>query len=275
MWSALVVCALLTACARPGGHPSPIGTLEPSITQSSAEPTKPPPNDACKLLTAEEREDLMGIPMNAEAPVRPANGTQECIWTRSRYESAQAAIKVIALEGSTWAQQARPQIARALGVQAGNRSLVNKLEQALADLSNAPTELSDERICEIYFLYSEAYGLQRTEELLFYGSIGAIPAVFAASCEGGRVVMAGFGEYGLRGSIAANHAAGRLLEAATGRAAEVLRDAEADADDNGTTDAEGTTEGGTSTDDESPGPEPSPDEADEADEADSEGEEDS
>jgi hypothetical protein len=199
--------------------------------------------------------------MNAEAPVRPANGTQECIWTRSKYESAQAAIKVIALEGSTWAQQARPQIARALGVQAGNRSLVNKLEQALADLSNAPTELSDERICEIYFLYSEAYGLQRTEELLFYGSIGAIPAVFAASCEGGRVVMAGFGEYGLRGSIAANHGATRLMEAAKDRAADVLRDAGAN-DDDGSSDDEAD---GTADDEES-----SPDEADSEDEEDSE-----
>lgn len=247
MWSALVACALLTACTGTNGKPSPIGTLEPSITQSSAEPTKPPPNDACKLLTAEEREDLMGMPMNAEAPVRPANGTQECVWTRSKYESAQAAIKVIALEGTTWAQVARPQIARALGVQAANGTLTKKLESALADLSTAPTELSDERICEIYFLYSEAYGLQQTEELLFYGSIGAIPAVFAASCEGGRVVMAGFGEYGLRGSIAANHAAGRLLDAAKGRAAEVLADADAGADEDET---------GTDDGDESPSPAP-------------------
>jgi hypothetical protein len=254
-WSVLVVCALLTACAGPGGNPQPIGTLEPSITQSSPEPSKPEPNSACKMLTSEEREDLGHLSMDAEVPVKPAIGTEECVWTHSLTEPARAAIRVIALEGSTWAGVARPQIGRALG-QSTNRTLIRKLEQALVDLSNA-TELTDERICEIYFTYTEAYGMARAEELLFYGSIGALPAVFAASCEDGRVVMAGFGEYGLRGSIAANHAATRLLEAAKDRADEVLRDAEAD--DEGTTEDDAGADG-----EESPDPEPSPNEADES-----------
>lgn len=266
-WSALALCAALAACAPPDLGPTPTGTLEPRITESSPQAPKPKPNDACKLLTAEEREDLMGMSMDAEVPVMPLGGTEECIWTHSLNEPARSAIRVTALNGAAWAQVARPQVVRAIGNPATRRDLADDLEDALVDLAS-PTELTDERTCEIYLMFSEAYGLTRTEELLFYGNIGAMPAVFAASCEGGRIVMAGFGEYGLRGSIAANHAAARLVDAAKSRAADVLSGTTPDE----AADGEGAADGEDG--DESPSPDPA--QADEADtEADAEAEEDS
>lgn len=256
-WVALVVCAVLSACAPPDVGPTPNGTLEPSITESSPEPPKRAPNEACALLTAAEREDLMGMAMNAEVPVKPLNGTQECIWTRSLNEPARSAIRVVALNGTTWSQVARPQIVRAIAQPSTSRALAKKLRAAMADLSSSPTLLTDERICEIYLLVTEAYGLHRSEDMVYYGALGAMPAVYAASCEEGRIVLAGFGEYGLRGSIAANHAAFRLVDAADDRAADLL--GTEDAPDSDAEDEDEEADAG----DEPPSPDSSPGEADE------------
>lgn len=268
-WAAAMVCAVMTSCTQTAQQPRPSGTLEPSITESSPEPTRRPPSDACKLLTSEEREEVGRMSMDAEIPANPIAGTEECIWTHSANQPARSAIRVIASNGQSWIKAARPQIARAIAHPATSKSLDRKLQKALVELAAADAnDLTDERICEIYLLFAESRGMHRSEDMLFAGSIGAMPAVYAASCDRGVVIMAGFGEYGLRGSIAVNHAVFRLVEAANDRAAEVLGDGAAGPEEpaNGTADEEGAE----ADEDASPSPEPSPSETDEADPEDEE-----
>lgn len=202
--------------------------------------------------------------MDAEVAVRPVAGTEECVWTHSLKEPARSAIRVIAVNGQSWARQARPQIIKAINHSAANKALNQKLEKALGDVSDTSKELTDERICEIYLLFTETRGMQRTDNLLLTGTIGSIPAVYAAACSEGYIVLAGFGEYGMRGSIAINHAVFRLVEAASERTDEVF-------EGTGNPEANGAEQGDTgdeadaaADDDASPSPEP-PTAADESD----------
>lgn len=190
--------------------------------------------------------------MDAEVPVRPTAGTEECIWTHSLTEPARSAIRVIAVRGRRWAEVARPQLIKAISHPSTGKAQDRKLKAALAELSSDNEDLTNERICEIYLLFTESRGMQRTDALLLTGSIGSMPAVYAASCGQGTVVLAGFGEYGLRGSIAINHAVFRLVEAASDRAAEVYGAADSADAETGEADNEGDAD-----EDASPSPEPS------------------
>jgi hypothetical protein len=253
-----VVACVLAACSAPADNPRPSRTLEPSVTESSAKPEPFVPSEACKLLTSEEREEVGRISMDAEVPVRAIEGTQECVWTHSRTQPARSAIRVIASNGQTWIKAARPQLIRAIAHPATSKSLGRKLKAALDEIASGK-ELTDERICEMYLLFAESRGMHRSEDMLFAGAIGSMPAVYAASCDQGTVIMAGFGEYGLRGSIALSHAVFRLVEAANARAPEVLGGTTTD-DQDGTA-----TEDDAGDEDASPGPEPSATEPDEGD----------
>ena len=265
---AVVLACALAACSAPAKNPRPSGTLEPSITASSAEPKQFKPSDACKLLTSEEREEVGRMSMDAEIAVRPIEGTEECVWTHSASQPASSAIRIIASNGQTWIKAARPQIVRALAHPATSKSLGRKLKAALVELASTD-ELTDKRICEIYLLFAESRGMHRSEDMLFAGAIGSMPAVYAASCDQGTVIMAGYGEYGLRGSIALSHAVFRLVEDANERAPEVLGYGKTDGSepDDGTTNEDGTADEGDTPDgeDASPSPEPSPSETDDSD----------
>jgi hypothetical protein len=240
-WAGLLACALMAACSPTAQNARPDGTLEPTLTESSAMPTsRPKPSRACKLLTSEERSDLVRMSMDALVPVRPVSGTEECIWTHSLSEPARSAIRVIAVDGRAWAQVARPQLIKAINHPSTDSAQDRKLRKALVELSTEGEDVTDERICEIYLLFTESRGMQRTDDLLLTGTIGSMPAVYAASCDQGTVVLAGFGEYGIRGSIAINHAVFRLVDAASGRVGEVLNDAATDEDGTDPTDEDGT-----------------------------------
>ena len=254
----MLACALLTACAPEAQLPRPDGTREPSLTESSAEPPRFEPSEACKLLTSEEREELGGVTLDAEVPVRPIAGTQECIWTHSAAEPARSAIRVVASIGQTWVRAAQPQIVRAIAHPSTDKASAKKLKAALVDLESNK-KLDEERVCEIYLLLVESRGMTKAEDMRYAGSIGSMPAFFAASCNDGFLMMAGYGEYGLRGSIALNNAVGRLVEAANDRAPEVLGDGSAEGQER----EDGTATEGDSTDDEDASPEPSPSETDE------------
>ncbi len=202
--------------------------------------------------------------MDAEIPANPIAGTEECIWTHSANQPARSAIRVIVSNGQAWIKAARPQIVLAIAHPSTSKALDRKLQNALIELASTnANDLTDERICEIYLLFVESRGMHRSEDMLFAGSIGAMPAVYAASCDQGIVIMAGFGEYGLRGSIAVNHAVFRLVEAANERAPEVLDYEATDGQEqeDGTADEEDAA----ADEDASPSPEPSPSETDEAD----------
>lgn len=253
-WAVLVAC-VLAACSAPADNPRPNGTLEPSVIESSAKPEKFVPSEACKLLTSEEREEVGRISMDAEVPVRAIEGTQECVWTHSRTQPARSAIRVIASNGQVWIKAARPQLIRAIAHPSTSKSLGRKLKAALDEIASGD-ELTDERICEIYLLFTESRGMTRSEDMLFAGAIGSMPAVYAASCDQGTIIMAGFGEYGLRGSIALSHAVFRLVEAANERAPEVLGATATD-------DQDGTATEDDADEDASPSPEPTePDDED-------------
>lgn len=246
----VLVCVALTSCNRGSTEPHPTRTLEPSITESSPIPTANADNPACDLLTAKERSDLAGYALDAEVPVRPDPGTEECVWVRSLQQSSRAAIRVVALRTPIWSRQIAPQIRDAIVKPTTGRSLRVELEKALAELVADPDGLSSERTCETYVLLAKSRGADLGIDQVGYGQIGALPAAYAVTCEGGIMTLAGYGEYGLGQSLALNRGVIKLAEAASARAAEEL----------GTGDGGDTATG----EDASPSPEPAPGEADEA-----------
>lgn len=185
-------------------------------------PTADKNNVACTLLTARERQDLSGYPMNAELPVRPEAGTQECVWVRSLREPARAAIRVVAFSTPTWSRQVVPQIRAAIGNPKTSRPLAAKLEGALADLLANPDGLPTEQVCETYILLAESRGAKLGVDQVAYLRIGAMPAAFSVTCADDTMTIAGYGEYGIRPSLGLNRAVTRLVEAASERAAEAL-----------------------------------------------------
>lgn len=264
----ILVCAALTSCNRAAPEPRPGRTLEPSITESSPMPTANPDNPACTLLSKKDRSDLVGYSMDAEVPVRPDPGTEECIWVHSLREPARAAVRVTALSTLTWARQVAPQIRAAIVKPTTGKALRVKLEAALADLIAGAEELPTEKACEAYLLLAESHGAVRTDQRVYYASIGGMPAAFGIACEDGIMTIVGYGEYGVGPSLALNRGVTNLATVASERAAEALGGADGDAEE-GADAEERAADGDAGTDeDASPNPEPSPTETDEADSGD-------
>lgn len=227
---ALLTCALLASCAPTDKEPRPSGTLQPRMTESSPMPTADKNNVACTLLTASERAASTGYAMNAELPVRPEPGTEECVWVRSLRQPPRAAIRVVALSTPVWSRQIGPQIRAAITSPNTSTRLAAKLEAALTDMLANPDGLPTERVCETYILLAESRGAKLGVDQVAYMRIGAMPAAFSVSCEDGIMTIAGYGEYGVRPSLALNRVVTRLVEAASGRAAEALENAAIDDD---------------------------------------------
>ncbi|HUS21015.1 MAG TPA: hypothetical protein VMZ66_03275 [Aeromicrobium sp.] len=155
-----------------------------------------------------------------------------------------------------WARQAAPQITAAIAQPTTKKSLRAKLEAALVKLINGADELPAEEVCEVYLLLAEANGATRSDEQVYYGWIGAMPAAFGTACEGGIMTIAGYGEYGIRPSLALNRGVAKLAGTASERAAESLAHVDHDGDDQESRSPEDSASDG----DASPSPEPSPSE---------------
>lgn len=216
----MLICVSLAACARDGDEPRPTGTLEPSIIESSSLPTNIPDNNACDLLTAENRAALPGYSMDERVPVEAQPGTEECVWVHSVRRPVRAAIRLIALHARLWASQAASQVYAASRDPRVSRSDAEKLKKARNELIRNAHRLPPERICEIYLLSFEARGFIRDSDLTFFGGMGSMPAAYAISCENGVLTIVGYGEYGLRPSVAVQHAVLRLVNAAADRVPE-------------------------------------------------------
>lgn len=261
-----LVCATLASCTRAAPEPHPDHTLEPSITESSPMPTANPDNPACTLLTKKDRSDLVGYSMDAEAPVRPARGTAECIWVHSLHESVRAAIRVVAFSGQVWARYLRPQIRAAMLQPNTGKQLTEKLEKLWKELGKSGGRLPADEICPTYLLLAEARGAIRNGDTLFYATIGSMTAAYAMACEDGNMLLVGYGEYGIGPSIALQNGVLRLLAAAEENAGDIFEVVGSelppsdDSDETGS--ASPTPESGEDTTDEdaSPSPEPSPSE---------------
>ena len=249
----LLACATLVGCTRSDPDPRPNRTIEPSITESSPMPTANPDNVACDLLTADERSTVAGYSMNAEMPVKPQPGTDQCIWVQSVRQPARAAIRVVVFSTQVWLRQLVPQLQAVIASPDTNKKLVAKLEDAMEDVLADPDGLSDDQVCATYVLLVESRGSMMGFERVYYANIGAMPAAFSVMCSEGVIVEAGYGEYGVQPSFALSRAVVRLTEAAAERAAELPE--LADADGAGDTPEDATD--GT--------PEPSPTETEEAD----------
>jgi len=221
-------------------------------------PTANPDNPACRLLSKKDRFDLVGYSMDAEVPVRPEPGTVECVWVRSLRQPARAAIRVVAFSTPVWSRQVVPQLREAIRSPTTDKALAAKLEDALQELLANPDGLSSERACETYVLLAKSHGSSLDVGDVGFGTIGAMPAAFGLTCRDGILTRAGYGEYGIRPSVALFRGVTRLVEAASERAADALGTTEGSVPDTTDDDA-------AETEDASPSPEPSPSETDEAD----------
>jgi len=224
-------------------------------------PTADKNNVACTLLTRKERADLAGYSLNAEVPVRPDPGTEECIWVHSLREPVRSAVRVTALSTLVWARQVAPQIRAAIVKPTTGKALKAKLEAALVDLIAGGDKVPTEKACEAYLLLAESHGAVRSDQRVFYATIGAMPAAFGIACEDGILTIAGYGEFGLGPSLALHRGVTKLADAASERAAEALAKADGDADDT----ESASPEDSATDEDASPSPEPSPSETDDTD----------
>lgn len=216
--AAVLAVGFLTACERYEDDPKTTRTLEPALTESSPEPTTAPDNRACKLLSANEREAVPGFTMNDVVPVVQQAGTNECVWVHSRRENVRSAIRLVALSAREWAPSALANVNRAIASPTTLQSNRVKLRAARAELIKGALTLPPERICEIYLLSFEGERKFRISDLTYYGTIGALTAAYAVSCRDGIMIIAGYGELGLRPSLAVQHAVAKLAGLAARRA---------------------------------------------------------
>lgn len=233
--AAVLAVGSLAACERGTREPHPTTTLEPSITESSVIPTVAPDNRACSLLSKAERQAVPGYSMNDTVPVIQDPGTSECVWIHSRRQYVKSAIRVIALSAREWAPTAVDTVTRAMISPRTDPASVPKLKRARAELLRGALKLPPERICEIYLLGYSVQGFDRTSDLTAYGRIGALPAAFAVSCDNGILVIAGYGELGLRPSLAVQHAVAKLAALAAERAPKYFEASTADSTDGAAT----------------------------------------
>ena len=227
-------------------------------------PTVNPNNPACTLLTKKDRYEMVGYSLNAEVPVNPDPGTEECMWVHSLREPAQSVVSVTVVSTATWALKVSPQLRVAIGKPTTGKALRAKLKAVLKKLIIRGDKLPTKEVCEAYVLLAESHGATRADQQVFYGRIGAMPAAFGMSCEEGIMTIAGYGEYGVGQSLALNRSVTKLAATASNRAPKALAQREPGA---GETESPSPEASG-SDEDASPSPEPSPTET----ESDSDGE---
>lgn len=219
-------------------------------------PTVNPNNPACTVLTNKDRSDMVGYSLNAEVPVNPDPGTEECMWVHSLREPAQSVVSVTVVSTATWALKVSPQLRVAIGKPTTGKALRAKLKAVLKKLIIRRDKLPTKEVCEAYVLLAESHGATRSDQQVFYGRIGAMPAAFGMACEEGIMTIAGYGEYGVGQSLALNRSVTKLAATASERAPEALGQGHADLDG---TESPSPSAGG-SDEDASPSPEPSPSE---------------
>lgn len=219
---ALACLVALTACGSGDETPVATHTREPGLTSSSSGAPEVS-RVACSLLKADERQSLAGTTMNVVVPaVTPKAVRRECQWVHSLKGTAQSTIKLTAFTTESWAGEARPLVTNTLRNPRLGPAIVKKLRKASRDLAAGPSKLSSDRICEIYWLVTQANAYHKGTEVLVNGYIGQMRAVNASACSDGVVTVLGYGEYGLKPSLVLYRSVVSLRKVAHERAVEEL-----------------------------------------------------
>jgi hypothetical protein len=230
---AAMVCALsLTACGRTHDDP-PAHSREPALTSSSTGTPKVK-RIVCSLLTAEERQALAGKSMNIVVPVTASAGTQECQWVHSLNESSNSTIRLVAFSTQDWAKVADRQLRQAMTNNRLSARKLMRLQAGLRKLARGPSKLSDNEICDLYWLLAQASGFHKGSEVVFSSTIGRMRAGYSTGCGDGVLTLLGYGEYGLKTSIPLYQALIDERQKVHERAAKELAEPDKKADDDGT-----------------------------------------
>lgn len=228
----VVLCLVaLTGCSRFEDSPRDRRTPLPALTTSSSSGVSKIKRPACGLLTADERTALAGQTMDVIVPVSPVAGTQECQWVHSMGGGEDAVIRMLAFSTHEWAKVALGQIQQAIRNPKFSTDTIKQLQAAAKKLARGSSKLSDEQICDIYWVYVGAWGVKRNGEAVFSATIGRVPAAFASGCADGVFTMLGYGELGLHPSLPLFQAVVAERKKAHERAVDLLVDEKSDGAD--------------------------------------------
>jgi len=113
---------------------------------------------ACELLTAEEREELAGTPVNHSVPVDSASGSYQCRWSTRADAPRRALVQVTSTPAHTWAEdlpavisqfkESTPQIARRYKAQ------IDRVVKVLG----SSEAVSDADACQLFSTMAEVNG---------------------------------------------------------------------------------------------------------------------
>jgi hypothetical protein len=214
-----VLVAGLAACSRTADLPRNPSTFEPSVTPDAPSRKSAPSKRrvVCTVLSADERQVLVGTTMNEVAPVPPPEAEHRCTWVHSFRESAQFRITVEAMDARRWAERARPQLENLLRAHGGDPKYLGRLRTAMRDLQEAD-RLSPERGCQIYWLSLAKSGFKEGDDVVYAYPEGDIGHVESTSCEEGVFTSVKYSELRLIPPVALLSAVAKARQSAEARA---------------------------------------------------------
>ncbi len=209
----VVAAGLLVVSACGGGSDE-----KPADKSSTATPSAEPVKDsaACSFLTAAERRQLAGVPVDTVVAADARKGSSQCRWQESA-----ALIQLTTLPAKAWATSL-PDVMAKLESAADLSSAADKLDLARAKklLAGAAT-FTDAEACEAFATLAELGGAEKGART----TVTAVPiteteaGISAQTCSGGQLTSIIYSTPGLKKTKKVEKAATAILQKAQKRAA--------------------------------------------------------
>lgn len=152
---ALTVAAGMTLAACSGGSDAKAADPKPSAS-ATTQPTVDPKEPACRFLTASERAQLAGSPVDTVVATSGTAGSSQCRW-----QSSSALVQVTTLPAQAWAKTL-PEVVTQLESSGDVRTATDKKELARAKkLLAGATSFTGEQACAAFTTLAEIGGAKR------------------------------------------------------------------------------------------------------------------
>lgn len=229
--ASVVSCALaavlaLGACGE-GDPTTPIRTIEPQRTASSASPNPEKlfkNTGGCDLLTPAERRSIAGVSIDTVAPGPVIPGALLCRWVRTLKTPRTISIGVISQPRKVWIRQLPMVIDNLTTSGRADSKYTKRLQSIKRTAISEPESISAGEACDIFSFFVEvAEGKKgRKEGFLFQGTQYGDFKVTWQRCSQGVHTELVYEEPGLQVSIALAQSVVRLGKAAHRRALKEL-----------------------------------------------------
>lgn len=210
---AITVAAGLSLAACGGGSDGK--TADPAPGPSASQATVDPKEPACSFLTATERKQLAGSPVDT---VVASNGTDQS--SQCRWQGSTALIQVTTLPAQAWAETL-PQVVKQLETSGGVKTTADKNELARAKkLLSGASSFTGTQACDAFTTLAEIGGAKTgaTTTVALVPITETEVGISAQMCTSGEMTSLIYAVPGLKKTKAVEVAVTSALESAQRRA---------------------------------------------------------